>query len=132
MKLDFKEERDMDFLSSYKLVLKEYGRSAPYLKKEFLLSRAILKPAKRFYVSEEQCSRIIGNMLRGKVIDIKNPLKLMMYDEILSRVKAELHNSTLLLPDIIRNVINQPSPRFYLTLESAQILYYKLIKHKRK
>lgn len=132
MKLDFKEERDMDFLSSYKLVLKEYGRSAPYLKKEFLLSRAILKPAKRFYVSEEQCSRIIGNMLRGKVIDIKNPLKLMMYDEILSRVKVELHNSTLLLPDIIRNVINQPSPRFYLTLESAQILYYKLIKHKRK
>lgn len=132
MKLDFKEERDMDFLSSYKLVLKEYGRSAPYLKKEFLLSRAILKPAKRFYVSEEQCSRIIGNMLRGKVIDIKNPLKLMMYDEILSRVKTELHNSTLLLPDIIRNVINQPSPRFYLTLESAQILYYKLIKHKRK
>lgn len=132
MKLDFKEERDMDFLSSYKLVLKEYGRSAPYLKKEFLLSRAILKPAKRFYVSEEQCSRIIGNMLRGKVVDIKNPLKLMMYDEILSRVKTELHNSTLLLPDIIRNVINQPSPRFYLTLESAQILYYKLIKHKRK
>lgn len=132
MNLDFKEERDRDFLSSYKLVIKEYGKEAPYLKKKFLLSQAILMPSKRFYVSEEQCIRIIGAMLKGKKTGIKNSLKLMMYHEILSRVKVELSNSSLQLTQIIQKVINQPSPRFYITLESAQILYYKLIKNNKR
>lgn len=132
MRLDFKEERDLDLLSSYKSVIKEYGEDAPFLKKEFLLLQAINRPAKQFYVSEEQACLIVSKMLKGKSISITNSLKKMMYEEIFRRVKKEQESSSLPLPAIIRLVISQSAPRFYLTIESAQILYYKLIKKKHK
>lgn len=131
MRLDFKEERDEDFLSSYLSVIKDHGKSAPFLKKEYILVQTIRRPAKRFYVSEEQCIRIIGDMLKGKKEEIKNPLKAEMYREIYKRVREILENTDQALPDIIQTVISQPAPRFYLTLESAQILYYELIKQKK-
>jgi hypothetical protein len=130
MRLDFKEERDEDFLSSYLSVIKDHGKSAPFLKKEYILAQAIRRPARRFYVSEEQCLRIIGDMLKGKKEEIKNPLKAEMYGEICRRVRQIIGNTKQPLPDIIQEVISQPAPRFYLTLESAQILYYKLIRQR--
>lgn len=132
MKLDFKEERDSDFLSSYLSVIKDHGKSAPFIKKEYILAQAIQRPAKRFYVSEEQCTRVISSMLKGKKGDIENPLKREMYAEIFQRVRQMIGSTDQSLPDIIQTVINQPAPRFYLTLESAQILYYELIKQKSK
>lgn len=131
MELEFKKERDQDFLSSYDLVIEECGKFAPFLQKEFLLHQAILRPAKRFYVSEEQAFDIINSMMKGKYI-VKNSLKRLMYEEILLRVKKELEFSEDSMQDIIMRVINQPAPRFYMTIQSAQILYYKLIKMRRK
>lgn len=132
MRLDFKEERDLDFLSSYKLVIKKFGQNAPYLKKDFLLLQTIMQPAKRFYVSEEQSLRVISNMLKEGSSNIKNAVKRLMYEEILLRVQKEKATSEKPLQEIIELVINQPAPRFYLTLESARILHYKLIKKNHK
>lgn len=128
MRLDFKEERDADFLSSYKAVIKEYGWKATSLRRDTLLSKTVMRKAKRFYVSEEQAFRVVSNLLRGKRLVTKNRLKLEMYREILTRVNAELNSSSASLIDIVSKVINQESPRFYMTIKSAQILHYQLIK----
>lgn len=127
MKLDFKEDRDNDFLESYVSVIKRYNGEAPYQKRDTLLSETILSPAKRFYVSEEQALRIVSRMLRGHVVTFKNSLKKLMYEEILNRVKKELRNGEKSLTLIISKVINQEAPRFYIDLKSARILYYKLL-----
>lgn len=127
MWLEFKEERDRDFLASYDSVIKKHGKNAPYLKRDELLLEAIMRPAKRFYVSEEQSFRIITKMLKGKNPGLRNPLKLQMYKEILLRVKQELDRSNRSIVEIIDIVINQSAPRFYIDLKSARILHYKLL-----
>ena len=131
MRLEFKEQRDRDFLASYDSVIKKYGKKAPFLKRDELLLEAITCPAKRFYVSEEQSFRIITKMLKGQSIGIRNPLKLQMYKEIFLRVKQELEGSSLPIVEIIENVINQSAPRFYIDLKSARILHYKLLNKRR-
>ena len=131
MWLEFKEERDKDFLASYDFVIKKHGEKAPYLKRDELLLEAIMRPAKRFYVSEEQSFRIISKMLKGQGIGIRNPLKLQMYEEIFLRVKQELEKSNLSTIEIIEKVINQSAPRFYIDIKSARILHYKLLNRRR-
>lgn len=131
MRLEFKEERDRDFLASYDSIIKKHGKKAPYLKRDELLLETITCPAKRFYVSEEQSFRIITKMLRGQNTRIRNPLKLQMYKEIFLRVKQELEKSNRPIVEIIENVINQSAPRFYIDLKSARILHYKLLNRRR-
>lgn len=129
MYLEFKEERDEDFMNVYAEVVHGYGKKAPYIKKEALLAEAILSRAKRFYVSPEQAQRIVSRLLRGKTVVFKNDLKKEMYLTILERVKLlSQKEPDVPLSRIISDVIYMPAPRFYITVESASILFYQLLK----
>lgn len=127
MYLDFKEERDRDFMNAYEAVLKQYGEDAPFIKKEILIQKTLAHPAKRFYVSPEQALRIISRLLRNQKVDFKNAEKEKMYLTLLQRVKKHLPTDRPLI-HLITETIYSEAPCFYLTIESASILYYQLIK----
>lgn len=127
MRLDFKHERDRDFMQAYQNILSRYGKNAPFIKKETLIRETIFHPAKRFYVSPEQSLRILSQLLRNQKVDFKNPVKKEMYTTLLHLIKSKLPTDRPLI-NIVTETIYTPAPRFYLTLESASILYYKLIK----
>ena len=90
MRLEFIEQRNADFMESYNRVLKRHGIYAPYVKKSALIAETLQEPAKRFYVTHDQCVIIIRQMIKGKKTYIKSPQKIEMYNEILRRVKKEL------------------------------------------
>lgn len=127
MHLDFKNERDNDFLQAYKKIIVRHGKNAPYIKKETLILETINHPAKRFYVSYEQAQRIITRLWKGQKVNFKNKLKQKMYTDILNRIKEQQNTGTP-LNELIAKTIYAPAPRFYITQESASILYYQLIK----
>lgn len=131
MRLDFKDFRDRDFLDSYTSVIKRHGKEAPYIKRDDLLLEAILSPAKRFYVSEEQALRTISKMLKGQTVVFKNNLKKKMYDELLKRVREKWDQDKEPLIYFLCKIIYEPAPRFYINLKSARILYYKLLTRKK-
>lgn len=130
MYLDFKDERDADFLSAYKKIIISHGKNARYIKKETLLLETIHHPAQRFYVSYEQAHRIITRLWKGQKVTFKNKLKEKMYIDILEKIKQK-QSSDLSLKELIAQTIYSPAPRFYITPESASILFYQLIKTKR-
>jgi len=131
MKLDFINQRNQDFMESYNRVLKGYGKKAPFIKKNRLIIEALQQPAKRFYVTHDQCVIIIRQMIKGESTYIKSSLKLEMYNEILIRVKRELSiRPTRGLYGAIDYVLSKPAPKFYMTKGTAELLYYKLIKQR--
>lgn len=130
MFLEFKDERDADFMTTYNSVISQLGDQARYLKKEDLLYATILHPAKRFYVSEEQAIRVVTKLMRGGSINFRNTLKAEMYANIVAKVQ-ESDKGEIPLKELIIKVVYSPAPRFYITLESAAILYYKLFKKQR-
>lgn len=130
MHLDFKKERDEDFINAYNDVVKSHGKQAPYILKDKLIEETILHPAKRFYVSHEQASRIIMKMIAGKKTGIRNTIKAEMYQTILSKIRELQRNSRKSVSSLLSEVIDSPAPRFYISKESASILYYTLIKRK--
>lgn len=126
MYLDFKNERDADFLAAYKKIIIRHGKNARYIKKETLLSETIHHPAQRFYVSYEQAQRIITRLWKGQKVTFRNKLKEKMYIDLLEKTRQQ--HPGLPLKEKIANAIYTTAPRFYITLESASILYYQLIK----
>ncbi len=131
MRLEFIEQRNADFMESYNRVLKRYGRYAPFVKKSTLIAEALQEPAKRFYVTHDQCVIIIRQMIKGKKTYIKSPQKIEMYNEILRRVKKELSlRPTRGLYGAIDYVLSNPAPKFYMTKGTAWMLFNKIIKQK--
>lgn len=129
MTLDFKEERDRDFMEAYRDVIGRHGANARFLRKEVLLHETVFHPARRFYVSEEQAIRVVGRLLKGQAVFFKNRVKAEMYGEIVRRLN-EGNEAGLPLRERIIEVIYGEAPRFYIGLESAFILFYGLIRER--
>ena len=127
MYLEFKKERDVDFMNAYHNVIRSYGKQAIQLSRDVLIQATIHSQAKRYYVSYEQALRIISKMLRGKEVLFRNDLKKEMYTTILKEVKIKLTKDQS-LKKVLSNIIYSPAPRFHISKESAFILYYSLLK----
>lgn len=129
MVLEFKDERDKDFLEAYERMLKEFGRDAPYVCRRSIIREALKRKAKRFYVSYEQCYRNISRMVAGKEVVIRSFWKRIMYEDILEAVKKKMSEG-MRLDDAVMNVVYSPAPRFYIDEDTAVLLLYRLVKQK--
>ena len=90
----------------------------------------INRPTSRFFVTEERAAVVISNLLRGGTLDNLSPTKKEMYEEISKRVWNILpYRAGIKLQAIVKEVIEQPAPKFYLTPKSATVIIHK-IKHK--
>lgn len=130
MYLEFKDERDKDFLETYKSVISEHGKMARFLGKQQLIEETINHQAKRYYISYEQCSRIIMKLINRKPVIFKNQIKKEMYYSILNELNKKKQESNKPLGILLGQIIYSPAPRFYLSVKSASILFYSLLKNK--
>lgn len=130
MYLEFKKERDDDFAETYKTVIAGLGKQARFTPRQQLIRLTVNHPAKRYYVSYEQASRILSRLLHRKKVTFKNPLKKEMYMEILKQIRTKKKTTDKPLSQILAETIYSPAPRFYLTVETATLLYNSLLKNK--
>lgn len=126
---DFTRERDEDLMRSFKEVLRDSrGLSLPQI-----LEEATQRPTKKFWVSEGRAAIVIGAMRRGMTIDNMIPERQEMYREIYRRVCREMDaNPDLCLTHAVRQVIEQPAPKFYLSRKSAKTIIYRIRRNNRR
>ncbi len=84
-------------------------------------------PSSRFWVSEERAAIVVTNMMRNKdALSNMKPQKREMYKEIYRQtMKAIADGVPGTLYDIVCGIVRSPAPKFYLTPDSAKVIYYK-------
>lgn len=95
--------------------------------------RAVMRPASRFWVSEERAAHVLGAMARGNGVGCNARLpKMRMYEEIRRRVE-ELRQSREgeSLVGLVREVVYGPAPEHYISAVSAMNMYYAYLRSKR-
>lgn len=117
------EERDDDFMCAYRKQIE--SRRVVVLAEVF---RAIVDmPSRRFWVSEERAAIVVAGMMRGATLDKMRPQKREMFQEIHRRTLRMMNEHPgLSLSEAVGRVVRQPAPRFYLTPQSARIIFYRI------
>lgn len=134
---EFKEQQDAEIMDAYRRIFKLYGGRVGVRKLYEMVSFA---PASRFFVSARQAYRVISRMLYGDHMPKMRPTNLRMYNEILSRVKAELSQTPPLgeagrglsqssIRKAVAKVVRQPAPEMYVGIRQVS---YIISKEKRK
>lgn len=91
-----------------------------------LFSHVVNSTSPRFWVSPWRASVVVSQLLRGHDTAHMHPLKREMYQEIFSRFKnCRNARPDLSLSDIVSDIVLQPAPKFYMTIHSAKLLFYK-------
>lgn len=84
-------------------------------------------PSKRFWVSEERAAIVVSDMMKGATLDNMRPQKREMFQEIHRRTVALMgEKPEMSLSEAVAHVVRQPAPRFYLTPQSARIIFYRI------
>ncbi len=117
-----------DFIETVNAVKKEYRAAGRSIQNRRALQIAVLKPAKRFYISVEEAIRQINNIKRGKGLCFKSSVKAEMYGDIYKMYLNEVVNGDDIeyKYDLIERIITSPAPKFYINAKNAekQIRYY--------
>lgn len=98
-----------------------------------LLSRAVLFPSSRFWVSEERATVILSRLFRGcRLSERMRPLKRMMFLEIYERAKRlrEMFPD-MSLPEVASRVVLSEAPQFYLDPNAVKVYLHKYRKQRR-
>lgn len=127
--LEFGQERRDELLAAIRYECADSGRFD-------LLSacrRAVVRPASRFWVSEERAARVLASMAAGRpVLEGMEASKRRMYVEIQRRVDAlrpGRENEPLVA--LVRDVVYEPAPEHYISAVSAMNMYYDYLRQKR-
>nr|DAH77899.1 MAG TPA: hypothetical protein [Caudoviricetes sp.] len=134
---EFKEQQDAEIMDAYRRIFKLYGGRVGV---RTLYEMVSFAPASRFFVSARQAYRVISRMLYGDHMPKMRPTNLRMYNEILSRVKAELSQTPPLgeagrglsqssIRKAVAKVVRQPAPEMYVGIRQVS---YIISKEKRK
>lgn len=97
-------------------------------------TRAVVRPASRFWVSEERATRVLSAMAKGEILSSATELsKRRMYEEINRRVEALRPNrETEPLVNLVREVVYEPAPEHYISPVTAMNMYYEHLRFKHK
>ena len=124
--IEILNQRNRDFMEIMKEVINDLGDEMLTIKRIDLYKKVLYHPTPSYYVSERQASRVVSRILRG--LPIKHSgTKLAMYNNIAKKVRTKMNNGMDFNNALIQTISNS-APRFYLTLSSAKITYYSLLK----
>lgn len=122
---DYNDERNADLMRAYRQQI--VGRKEIVLADVF---RSLVEmPSKRFWVSEERARIVIGKLHQGDDLSDMRPNKREMFKEIYKRtllVKAE--HPGMSIGEAVYKVVHSPAPKFYLTPQSARVIFFKVKK----
>lgn len=117
---EYRDERNADLLQ----VFRQCVMSSPVNEgMNEVYQRIVNSKSKRFWVSEEQASKVISYMMRGNPIDYMGDNKKKMFEEIYTRViKLKEDNPDERLYQLVEKVVSQEAPCFYMTPGSAKVI----------
>ena len=98
---------------------------------ENIMIIAANSPAPRFYCTFENARRMVSLLDRGKELPIENEKKIQMYKELHRRFVEARNKTGVNSFSLLEDIINQPAPSFYLSLEAFRPLVYKAMNEKR-
>lgn len=126
MRLFYQQERNFDFFNACEKVRKETLKEC--LSATEVAKRAILTEAQSFYLLDKEIAKIIYRHVNKIGYTIRSEAKKAQYKEIMRRY-YELHykHPQYNIPKIAKIIANQKAPRFYITENTAMLLYYKLL-----
>ena len=120
----YQREREKELYAAFK---KEIA-CCKHINMKEIFSNVVKYPCSRFWVSEERAAIVISEIVRGRPI-LATASKKEMYREIYKRYKKlKEKNRNVPMSRLIYQVINSPSPQFYLSPSQAKIIINKLRK----
>lgn len=89
-------------------------------------------PAPRFYCTFENARRMVSLLDRGKELPIENKNKIRMYEELYRRFVEARNKTGIKSFSLLEEIITQPAPSFYISLDAFRPLVYKAMNEKRR
>ena len=115
---DYISARNEDLYSAFRKNLE----AARKVKISDIVEKTVKSPAKRFYTSDRRAQDVITRLLEGGSIDDMRPERKRMFEEIYRRCMERMSSGRAVpLVELVREVIAQPAPEFYITTGSALI-----------
>ena len=120
-------EREAELLAEYRRQLTSCSAIQLY----GLLQSIVKSPCSRFWVSVERASAVLSRMEKGGVLPRSMTAeRRRMYEEIARRVAVLREGGRgEALTVLVREVIEQPAPEYYLTASAAKKIIYR---HKKR
>ena len=117
---EYRDERNADLLC----VFRECVMNSPADESmDEVYQRIVNSKSKRFWVSEEQASKVVSYMMKGNKIDYMSDNKRKMFEEIYIRVmKMREENPNIRLFRLVEIIVSQEAPCFYMTSGSAKVI----------
>ena len=117
---EYRDERNADLLC----VFRECVMNSPADESmDEVYQRIVNSKSKRFWVSEEQASKVVSYMMKGNKIDYMRDNKRKMFEEIYIRVmKMREENPNIRLFRLVEIIVSQEAPCFYMTSGSAKVI----------
>ena len=117
---EYRDERNADLLC----VFRECVMNSPADESmDEVYQRIVNSKSKRFWVSEEQASKVVSYMMKGNKIDYMSNNKRKMFEEIYIRVmKMREENPNIRLFRLVEIIVSQEAPCFYMTSGSAKVI----------
>ena len=121
---EYRDERNADLLC----VFRECVMNSPADESmDEVYQRIVNSKSKRFWVSEEQASKVVSYMMKGNKIDYMSDNKRKMFEEIYIRVmKMREENPNIRLFRLVEIIVSQEAPCFYMTSGSAKVIISQL------
>ena len=119
---DFAHERSADLLNAYFSCI----RASSYLRMPDIFKSVVEMPASRFWISAPRAAVVVSAMERGDNLARMRPNKREMFLEIFKRYRQlRISCPNLPITHIVRDIVCQPAPKFYISPSTAKILILK-------
>lgn len=119
----YEEERNEDLMRCFQ----EKASNNSMLVISDVFNEVVNSPSSRFWVSERRAAVVVSDLIRGRdALRGMKPQKKEMYMEIFRRTLERIKEGTKeTLFEIVSSIVCSPAPKFYLTPDSAKIIYYR-------
>jgi hypothetical protein len=107
----------------------DYQKKSPEKTKAEIISAIISGESSRFWVMPERALNVVSLLQKGLPLGDVYPQRLLMYREIYRRVvemRELLPQSPLI--NLVKNVVVQKAPSFYITFQSAKTIIYRALR----
>lgn len=120
--LEYYDERINALMQEYE----RYIASHDYICIKEAFEYIVNQPCHRFWVSEFRAAVVIAGMMKGDTLRNMHIAKREMFNEIYNRtMDLRSKHPRMSIYRLVSIVIRQPAPKFYLSPNSAKIMFYK-------
>jgi hypothetical protein len=118
---DISRQMQIDLMEAYKRVCSTcWSQQEAY-------ERMVREPAPRYYVTPKQACQVISPMLRGdfEMVNMMLPVRRAMYYSLFDEVVRLSEKRDFIgrgLMHIMREAVNRPAPRFFISPSRAKII----------